>query len=163
MKDDLDRMAREIEQHLQAVRHVLRRPVEAQFARGHLTGPQRSVMQALYHSQGMSLKELGRHVGLAHSTLSGIVDRLALRGLVTRCPDKADRRRSTIVVSKRVRDYMRHVLPAIAVTPVTAALRRAKPAERTAVLDGLRTLRRIVEQIDQPPAPTARERHPIKL
>jgi hypothetical protein len=35
--------------------------------------------------------------------------------------------------------------PAIALHPVTAALRRAKPAERTAIVEGLRTLRRVVE------------------
>ena len=45
----LTRTAQEIEGHLSAVRQILRQPVEAEFARGHLTGPQRSVMQALFH------------------------------------------------------------------------------------------------------------------
>jgi DNA-binding MarR family transcriptional regulator len=85
-------MAREIEEHLSAVRQILRQPVEAEFARGNLTAPQRSVMQALFHSGGLSLKELSRRVGLAHSTVSGIVDRLEKRGLATRRPDPADGR-----------------------------------------------------------------------
>lgn len=142
-------MAQEIEGHLSAVRQILRRPVEAEFARGNLTGPQRSVMQALFHSGGMRLKELSRSVGLAHSTVSGIVDRLEQRGLAERRPNPADRRASTIVVSKIVRDYMRETYAAIAVHPITAALRRAKPAERTAILEGLRTLRRVVEASPQ--------------
>ncbi|MGC9946039.1 MAG: hypothetical protein ABSF64_06680 [Bryobacteraceae bacterium] len=44
---------------------------------------------------------------------------------------------------------MRKTYPAVAVDPVTAALRRAKPAERAAILKGLRTLRRVVEATAQ--------------
>ncbi|MGA2592036.1 MAG: MarR family transcriptional regulator [Bryobacteraceae bacterium] len=142
---EVARMAQEIEAHLRAVRQVLRQPVEAEFARGNLTGPQRSVMQTLFHSGGMRLKELSRRVGLAHSTVSGIVDRLEQRGLLERQPNETDRRVTNIAVSQMVRDYMRDTFPAIAIHPVTAALRRAKPAERAAILEGLRTLRRLVE------------------
>jgi hypothetical protein len=49
-----------------------------------------------------------------------------------------------------VRDYMRDRYPAIAANPVTAALRRARPAERAAILEGLRTLRRVVEAAAYP-------------
>ena len=141
----LTRMAREIESHLSAVRQILRQPVEAEFARGQLTGPQRSVMEVLYHSGGVSLKELSQRVGLAHSTVSGIVDRLEQRGMAERQPNPADGRASVIAVSRMVRDFMRDTYPAMVADPVTAALRRAKPAERTAILEGLRTLRRVVE------------------
>jgi MarR family transcriptional regulator, organic hydroperoxide resistance regulator len=140
----LTAMAQEIDGHLHAVRQVLRQPVEAQFARGGLTGPQRSVMQALYHAEGLSLKELSRRVGLAHSTVSGIVDRLEARQLLERRPNPADRRATTIVVGKIVHDFMRDTPPAIAIHPVVAALERAKPGERTAILEGLRTLRRLL-------------------
>jgi DNA-binding MarR family transcriptional regulator len=142
---ELARMAQEIEGHLSAVRRILRQPVEAEFARGHLTGPQRSVMEALFHSDGMPLKDLTRRVELAHSTVSGIVDRLEKRGMVERRSNPGDRRSSTIAVSKQVRDYMRDTLPAIAIHPVGAALRRARPAERIAILEGLRALRRVVD------------------
>ena len=127
---DLSGMAQEVEGHLSAVRQILRQPVEAEFARGNLTAPQRSVMQALFHGGGLSLKELSRRVGLAHSTVSGIVDRLVKRGMAERRPDPTDGRASIIVVSKPVRDYMRDTFPAIALHPVTATLRSAKPAER---------------------------------
>jgi DNA-binding MarR family transcriptional regulator len=138
-------MAREIEGHLSVVRQILRQPVEAEFARGHLTAAQRGVMQVLFHGGGLSLKELSRRVGLAHSTVSGIVDRLEQRGLVRRRPQPADGRASIIEVSKRVTDFMRERYPAMVADPMVAALRRAKPAERAAILEGLRTLRRIVE------------------
>jgi DNA-binding MarR family transcriptional regulator len=42
------------------------------------------VMQALAEKNGMSLKELGSAVGMAHSTVSGIVDRLEKRGMLER-------------------------------------------------------------------------------
>ncbi|MGC9946038.1 MAG: MarR family transcriptional regulator [Bryobacteraceae bacterium] len=98
-KPHLARMAQEIEGHLSAVRRILRQPVEAEFARGNLTAPQRGVMQALFHSGGLSLKDLSGRVGLAHSTVSGIVDRLEERGLAQRRPDPTDARASVIVVS----------------------------------------------------------------
>lgn len=138
-------MAQEIDEHLRRVRHVLRQPLETEIARGSLTGPQRSVMQALVHSNGMSLKHLSRSVGLAHSTVSGIVDRLAKKGLLARQSDKKDRRLSLIVPSRQVRDYVRNKLPALTVHPLLEALGRVKPAERAAILEGLRTLRHAVE------------------
>ena len=142
---NLTRMAQEIEGHLSAVRQILRQPVEAEFARGDLTAPQRSVMQALYRDGGLSLKDLSQRVGLAHSTVSGIVDRLEKRGLARRRPHPTDRRASIIVVSNTVQEYMRDTYPVIAANPVAAALRRAKPAQRAAILEGLRALRRVVE------------------
>lgn len=142
----LVRAAQEIEQHLRAVRQVLRRPAETEFARGGLTGPQRSVMQALMQADGLSLKQVCRRVGLAHSTVSGIVDRLEKRGLVKRQPDATDGRLSRIAVSKEVRRFMRRTLPALVIHPVVEALRGAKPAERKAILKGLRTLRRLVKE-----------------
>jgi DNA-binding MarR family transcriptional regulator len=143
-KQNLLHMAQELEQHLRLVRERLRQPMETEFARGELTGPQRSVMQALVHSEGMSLKELTKTMGLAHSTVSGIVDRLEKRGMATRQPDANDRRVTKIVVTKQVRDFLRDRLPVLTINPVVAALRRASPKEREQILLGLRILKRVV-------------------
>jgi len=140
----LTNMAQEIDQHLRAVRRTLRQPVEAEFSRGGLTGPQHSVMHAVVRLGGLSVKELSRQVGLAHSTVSGIVDRLERRGLVERQTDKEDRRVNLIAASKVVRDYVRDILPSLVAHPLVEALRRAKPAERRVILEGLRTLRRML-------------------
>lgn len=142
----LARMAEEIDLHLRTVRQVLRRPVEAEFARGNLTGPQRSVMHVVVQSDGVSLKDLSRQVGLAHSTVSGIVNRLEKQGLVERKTDTDDGRISRIAASKAVHNFLRDTLPRLEIHPLVEALRRAKPAERDKILDGLRTLRRIVEE-----------------
>jgi DNA-binding MarR family transcriptional regulator len=137
-------MAQEIDQHLRAVRGTLRQPVEAEFSRGGLTGPQRSVMEAVVRTGGLSVKETSRQVGLAHSTVSGIVDRLEKQGLVERQTDRKDQRVTLIVASKVVRDYVRDKLPTLVHAPLVYALRRAKPAERSAILEGLRLLRRVL-------------------
>ena len=139
-------MAEEIDLHLKTVRQILRRPVDAEFARGRLTGPQRSVMHVVVQSDGISLKDLSKQIGLAHSTVSGIVDRLEMQGLLARKADTNDGRISLISASKAVRDYMRDTLPGLTIHPLVEALRRAKPAERIQIVEGLRTLRRVVEK-----------------
>jgi DNA-binding MarR family transcriptional regulator len=129
-------MAQQIDRDLGAIRRTLRQPAEAAFSKSGLTGPQRSVMQAVVLAGGLSLKEASRQMGLAHSTVSGIVDRLERHGVVGRQTDKKDHRVKLIVASKA---------PTLVVHPLVEALKRAKPAERKAVLEGLRILRRVLE------------------
>jgi MarR family transcriptional regulator, organic hydroperoxide resistance regulator len=148
----LTALAEEIDQHLRVMRQLLRRPVEAEFARGNLTAPQRTVMQFVVHFNGRSLKELSKDVGLSHSTVSGIVDRLEKRGMVERHVDKKDRRISRILPSKRVRNYVRNTLPEVELNPLVRALEPATSSDRAAVLAGVRILRRLVETGSLPQA-----------
>lgn len=143
---ELRQLALELEQHLTAIRQEIRRPVEAEFAKGGLTGPQRSVMQALFNSDGRSLKELTAQVGLAHSTVSGIVDRLEKRGLVERSPNLNDRRHTRIIASDEVREFMEKRYPVIAAHPLFEVLRAAEATERNAIVTGIRTLRRLLDK-----------------
>ncbi len=145
----LSQMAQEIDQHLRVIQRTLRQPVEAEFSRSGLTGPQRRVLEAVVRSGGLSLKDASREVGLAHSTVSGIVDRLEKHGLMERHTDPKDQRVSRIVPSKIVREYVRDTLPALLAHPLTEALRRAKPSERRAILEGLRALRRALDLTDR--------------
>jgi DNA-binding MarR family transcriptional regulator len=142
---ELRELALEIEQHLAAIRQQIRRPVEAEFAKGGLTGPQRSVMQVLVQSDGRSLKELTARVGLAHSTVSGIVDRLVKRGMVVRQPNLDDRRHTRIVASREVREFLEKKYPLIASNPIFDGLHQATASERKAVVTGIRTLRKLLE------------------
>ncbi len=143
---ELADLAQEIERELRIIREMLRKPVEAEFARGELTGPQRSIMQILVRSPGgLSLKELSNQAGLAHSTVSGIVDRLEKRGMAQREQDHIDGRFSKIRTSAQVETYLRDTLPRVTLHPVIQALRRAQPAERRAILRGLRILHRLVD------------------
>lgn len=137
-------MAESIEQSLREIRESIRRPLENEFARGQLTGPQTSVMQAIFHSQGMTLKDLCRRVGLAHSTTSGIVDRLAARGMLERKVSATDRRFSIIDATPVVREFMAKQAPKLLARPLVSALRRASAEEREQIQRGLETLHRLL-------------------
>jgi DNA-binding MarR family transcriptional regulator len=157
----LTEMAQIIERDIRAIRKSLRRPLEAEVERANLTGPQTSVMRAVYFSDGLSLKEVCGRVGLGHSTVSGIVDRLEARGLLVRSINSTDRRYSIIAISKGVRDFMQKKAPGITAQPLVRALKKAAPSERTEILKGLASLRRILGLgEDQAPgaAPLSRSR-----
>ena len=144
--ESLVKLAQEMDQHLNVIRQRLREPLETEFARGNLTGPQRMVMHALVLSQGLSLKQLSAQVSLAHSTVSGIVDRLQARGMVVRSRDESDGRASVITPSSEVRDFLANRMPELAITPLAEALRAASDTERVTILRGLRKLRALVER-----------------
>jgi len=141
---DLTRTAEAIERDLRAIRERMRRPLEAAIARGNLTGPQLSVMHALVQSDSMSLKELSAHLGLAHSTVSVIVDRLQERGMVARRTSDSDRRVSQIAVTRQVRDFVKDTMPALTIHPLVEALARATATQRQAIVKGLKTLREVL-------------------
>jgi DNA-binding MarR family transcriptional regulator len=145
-QEALHKLAQEVDQHLSIIRQRLREPLETEFARGGLTGPQRMVMQALVQSEGLSLKQLSAQVSMAHSTVSGIVDRLQARGMVVRSRDEADGRATVIAPSAPVRDFLANRMPELAISPLTKALRGASDSEQATVLRGLRKLRALIEQ-----------------
>lgn len=142
---ELAELAQEIDSHLRAIRRTLRKPLTAAITRGELTAPQRSIMHILVRSDGLSLKELSRRAELAHSTVSGIVDRLEKRGMVIRQPDSEDGRFSRIVVTDPVRSFVRDKLPELTTQPLLEAVRRASPGQRAKIVAGLRTLHRALD------------------
>ncbi len=145
-KSNTNEMALEVDRDLKAIRKILRRPMEQEVARGDLTGPQMSAMRLLVKSESESLKELSAKLGLAHSTVSGIVDRLEKKGMVERKVEEKDQRFTRIVVSEIVRDYIKNEWPKLEVNPLAAALQNGRPKEREAVMVGIRTLRQLLEK-----------------
>ena len=143
-EDAVRALAQSLEAQLHSIRRKLRRRLEAEYARGQVTGPQRLVMGELVRSEGMSLKELSARVSLAHSTVSGIVARLEKKGLVTRQALESDQRVTQIAVSKAVRKFLDRKMPELALHPLLNALRRASEAERAAVQEGIETLEKLL-------------------
>jgi DNA-binding MarR family transcriptional regulator len=139
--------AERIDRDLAAIRHAMRKPADAQFAQAGLTVPQQAVMRALITSSALSLKELSRQVSLAHSTVSGIVDRLEARGLVVRRADSKDGRIARIHPAPAVTEFMRTQFPALTQGPLQAALKRARPGERDAIEKALGRLRELVGEV----------------
>ena len=146
----LDDAAR-IASHLEAVRRVLRESISeaAQSYPVPVTPPQVDALQILVDElraseRGLSLSELSRRMGLAHSTVSGIVSRLERRDLVERRPDPDDRRFIRIELTDAVKGWVEHDLPAARLRPLAAAISAAGARERSVILKGLATLERLL-------------------
>jgi DNA-binding MarR family transcriptional regulator len=143
---DIATQAEQMEQDLSGIRRSLRKPFEAEIARGDLTLPQKAVMREVVRHHGISLKDLSRAVSLAHSTVSGIVDRLEKRGMIARRPDPTDGRVSCIYPTAVVEDFVRERIPVLRRGPLQVALERATVEERVAIGQSLRKLRELLAE-----------------
>jgi len=146
--DESERGLVEDAQEIVAQLRTLRRDVlraAADMGRSGLTGPQISVQALLVVNGPMTVGELGRDLGLSHSTVSGIVDRLEDRGLVQRAPDPADRRYTRISVTPAVERYVQDLASAPAAR-LARALRTATPEDRARIREGLTLLRRLLDE-----------------
>jgi MarR family transcriptional regulator, organic hydroperoxide resistance regulator len=94
---------------------------------------------------GISLKDLSREVSLAHSTVSGIVDRLEKRGMLERRTDAADGRVTRIHPTQVVQQFVHKRIPALTRGPLEAALERAQPEERPKLERAVSRLRELLE------------------
>jgi len=137
--------AERMDRDLGAIRRALRKPLEAEMARGELTVPQSAVMSVVVRHDGISLKDLSREVSLAHSTVSGIADRLEKRGMIERRADPADGRVSCIHPTTAVAEFVRKQLSALSRGPLQAALERAAPGECNELERAVRRLRELLE------------------
>ncbi|HTC74411.1 MAG TPA: MarR family transcriptional regulator [Edaphobacter sp.] len=143
---ELRDLAQQTERQLNIIQRGMRQRLQAEFARGNLTGPQRLVMAALVRTQGLSLKQLSEAVSLAHSTVSGIVDRLEKQGLIERQTHSTDRRITLLVASPPVREFMDTRMHELALHPLLEALRHASPTERRSITRGLNTLAKLLSR-----------------
>ena len=141
---DLRAQVEQIEQDLRGIRRALRRPLETEIAKGELTAPQTAVMREVVRSEGVNLRDLSRAVSLAHSTVSGIVDRLEKRGLVERRAGANDGRLSCIYPTTPVREFVLKRLPALSRGPLVRAFEQATLEERTSISVALRRLRELL-------------------
>lgn len=154
----VDAEAIDIAASLDAIAKVMRRSArdEARKLPVALTPPQLLAMETLVEAAqpglesgdggagGLSLSALSTRMGLAHSTTSGIVDRLERLGLVRRVPRPDDRRFAIVQLADAVAAWVRDDLPSRKAAPLSAALRRATPEERTAIREGVATLERLL-------------------
>jgi len=133
-----------MERDLSAIHHAMRKALKAEVAKGNLTGPQTAVMRIVISKPGVSLRELSREVTLAHSTVSGIVDRLVKRGMLDREIDQQDKRIVRLHPTSAVNTWIDQQLPQLKVGPLQAALQRADPGEREALALSIARLRALL-------------------
>jgi DNA-binding MarR family transcriptional regulator len=137
----IEGLARQIEQRLTSIRQHLRKPLEAEFARGHLTGPQRSVMSVVVASrEPLRIREVTAAVGLAQSTVSGIVERLVQAGMLVRLEDPSDARASRLAPSPPVRTFLEKQMPQLKLSPLLAALRAGDNKDAEEILAAITRL-----------------------
>ncbi|HEV2578722.1 MAG TPA: MarR family transcriptional regulator [Acidobacteriaceae bacterium] len=143
---ELRALAEQVEQHLAAIRKTIRQPLESEFARGHLTGPQSSLMEAVVRVPGgLTLKQIAAQLGLAHSTVSVMAARLVEKGLLTRQQHPTDGRATILIASPAVRSFLRNRMPSLTLSPLLTALSKASESDRRQILRALTKLRSLVE------------------
>lgn len=142
---ELEQQAERIESDLRAIRRTMQKPLEAEVARGELTAPQMAVMRVVVREHGIPLRDLSRAISLAHSTVSGIVDRLERRGMIERRADEADKRITRIYPTEVVNQFVREEIPAMTRRPLQAALARVSLTKRLEIEGAIRRLRELLE------------------
>ena len=150
-------VAREVAAALEKIRRLLRASIldQARSMPGSITAPQLAALEALVDelrasSRGLTLSELSTRMGLSHSTVSGIVDRLEARGFLRRAPRDDDRRFVEVQLTDAVQRWLRHELPARRADPIERALAHASPRERATVRRGVAALLRLLEESRSP-------------
>ena len=82
------------------------------FARWEISPSQFNVLNLLYDQPvGCSQTELSRQLIMHRSNVTGLVDRLAARGLVRRTDDPGDRRAFTLLLTPDGKKLVREILP----------------------------------------------------
>ena len=128
---------------------ALHRGMEADASKAGITVPQRIVMHQLFKLGPLSVKELSQKVGLTHSTISGIVDRLERKGMAARFQDPEDRRFTKVTVSENVKNYLQNQHPRHLFEFMMDVFKDASVEEQRIILDGVTTLRRLLDKEEQ--------------
>ncbi len=145
--DPLVAEAAGIARALRELRRYVERPTpDVEERRRGLTTPQISTVTVLFDQGPLSLKELSRELGLSHSTVSGIVDRLERHGLVQRSVEPSDRRITRISVTREVDAYARRGYLESQVGRLLPVLRSATEDQRRLIKDGLALLQALIAE-----------------
>ncbi len=73
-----------------------------------LTGPQLLILFRLSHSDPISVGEIAKDVSLSQATVTDILDRLALKGLIRRERSSEDKRRTTVRLTEQGADVLKN-------------------------------------------------------
>lgn len=81
------------------------------FAELGLTSSQFDIIATLGNTEGMSCKELGEKTFITKGTMTGVLDRLECKGVLTRCPVQGDRRLYLIKLTDEGQALFEKVFP----------------------------------------------------
>ena len=140
---------------LTALRRITRamdRQSRAMMRRSGLTGPQVLVLRLLAGGDELSVGALAQQISLSQATVTGIIDRLELRGLVRRRRDQQDKRRVLVSDTDAGRSLVEGA-PPMWQDSFMAHLSQLADWERTLMLASLQRLAGMMETPDSPLAP----------
>jgi len=103
------------------------------------TGPQLVVLQEISRHEEVTPGNLAKAVSLSQATVTGILDRLESRGLITRRRSETDRR-SVLVSTSPGAVHMLETGPPIMQVSFVEAFRRLEDWEQTQILSALQRL-----------------------
>jgi len=139
---DLDRTERDGVNAVEALRQLVRLLHDsARMAQGRtgISGAQLFVLRVLADHPGLSINDLAERTMTHQSSVSVVVSRLLVRGLVARHPAADDRRRQLVTLTAKGRALYR-TSPPVAQERVVEAVRKLPVARRQGLADGLRAL-----------------------
>jgi len=108
---------------------------------------------------GMTISELGEHLGLAHSTVSGLVDRLARDSWIMRRKSDKDRRRSQVQLTEQSKALFQERVESAA-SFWKQAVGQLTPEEQVWVI---KSLKRLAQVMEGPTWPSYDQLHPRDL
>ena len=87
--------------------------------------------------EAVSPADIGRHFGLSHPTVTGILQRLEAKGFVAYAQDPADRRKKQVYATEKALDCHEHIVERFLQTErqMTRGLTEAEKAGLLALLD----------------------------
>lgn len=112
---------------------------ERQLATRDLTVAQWSVLVTVYHGHATTTTAAAKFIGIDPGAVSRLVDRLSAKGLMTRSPDPASRRRVQLELTARGRALVPSLI-GIADRNDATFFEALTPKERAALLSALKRL-----------------------
>lgn len=141
----IDDCAEEIKNLFREIHKNFRTYIASQIGEHNFTVPQLMVLQELYNHPNITLKELSELVGLAKSTVCGIVDRLEMQGAVIRVRDTGDRRNVIISLSPGVSE-LTDTVNIIKKNYLSGLLKNIEQSEVDKIIYGLKALNELMEE-----------------
>jgi DNA-binding MarR family transcriptional regulator len=78
---------------------VMRKVLDERLAKHNLTTSQFEVLGYLYQTEGLEQQHIQQCSGITPATLTGLLDKLEARGLITRRPSRSDGRANFVVLT----------------------------------------------------------------
>ena len=106
----MDGYIMDIEEHLRKIDYEIRIEGRKIINEVNITVPQFIVLQTLIHHGSMTIGKLSKHMALACSTVTDLIDRMENTGLVVRKKDEKDKRIVIVEALPKGYDILENVL-----------------------------------------------------